>query len=54
VHLVREIVAKSNALKKYELSEIRPTIESLKNNETLLKEIGDLSYTIYHPVGTCK
>ena len=52
VRLTRSIVNQA-AFKEYRANEYRPGI-SAQTNEDLLKAIGDIGTTIFHPVGTCK
>jgi choline dehydrogenase len=50
--LTRKIVA-APALRKYEPEEFKPGIQ-FQSEEELARAAGDISTTIFHPVGTCK
>ena len=52
VRVTRNIVSMP-ALAKYRPEEFRPGLE-FQNDEELAKAAGDISTTIFHPVGTCK
>jgi choline dehydrogenase len=52
IRLAREI-AKQDALKKYNPSEIKPGY-AYQSDEDLTKVAGDIGTTIFHPVGTCR
>jgi choline dehydrogenase len=52
VRVTRNIVSMPS-LAKYRPEEFRPGLE-FQNDEELAKAAGDISTTIFHPVGTCK
>lgn len=52
VRHTRKLVA-APALKPYVIDEYKPGAEVVSDDE-LLKKIGDIATTIFHPVGTCK
>ena len=43
----------TNVLKKYNPQEILPSLD-VNTDEDILKAVGDIATTIFHPVGTCK
>jgi len=51
--LIRRIVLKTKAFKKYEPEEFRPGI-AIEDDEKLIQEASNFAQTIFHPVGTCK
>ncbi len=52
VRLTRRICA-AGALKPYEPKEFRPG-PTVQSDEDLVRAVGDIGTTIFHPVGTCK
>ena len=52
VRYTRNIVGQP-ALAKYKPQEFKPGLE-LETQEDLVKAAGDISSTIFHPIGTCK
>jgi choline dehydrogenase len=52
VRLTRSIVNQA-AFREYGAEEYRPGVNA-QSNEELLREIGNIGTTIFHPVGTCK
>ncbi|MCO6185274.1 GMC family oxidoreductase [Rhizobium sp. L1K21] len=52
VQQARQIMT-ANALKKYEPEEFLPG-PAIQNHEDLVREVGNIATTIFHPVGTCK
>ena len=52
VRFTRDIVNQP-ALAKYNPQEFKPGLE-LETQEDLVKAAGDISSTIFHPIGTCK
>ena len=52
IRVTRNIVSMPS-LAKYQPEEFRPGLE-LQSDEELAKAAGDISTTIFHPVGTCK
>ena len=52
VRLTRRICA-AGALKPYEPKEFRPGPDA-QSDEDLVRAVGDIGTTIFHPVGTCK
>ena len=52
VRQARQIMT-AKALQRYHPEEILPGVEH-ESDEVLLKRIGDIATTIFHPVGTCR